>query len=179
MLTVDLVISIDLWLGEKSPPQINCPALSSKRLFVTHALEIFRQAFPEDRTPRVTSQCCKIIEGLLAAVDERVRIYTEGLKPKGDLQDFFDGVSAGLVARRSMSRACTVRWYEANEEIPFSDETEKQLFEIAPDMSMLEFFINENQEREMQSTDDMLGAWDDIFRDVLGREPINAPIGTA
>ncbi|KZP18142.1 hypothetical protein FIBSPDRAFT_933606 [Athelia psychrophila] len=161
VLTVDLVISIDLTLSEHSQSQINCPSISSKRLYVTHALEIFRQVFPEDRTPRVTAQCCKIIEGLLVAVDERMHTHSEGLRPKGDLQDFFDGVSAGLVARRN----------ETN--------NHNQLFEIAPDMSMLEFFINENQERETQDTQDMLGAWDDMFKDVLGRELNNGPIDTS
>lgn len=100
MLTVDLVISIDLSLGEHlQQPQMDCPSIYDKRLYVTHALEIFRQVFPEDRTPRVTAQCCKIVEGLLAAVEERMHTHSEGRQPTGDLQDFFDGVSAGLVAR--------------------------------------------------------------------------------
>ena len=93
VLTVDLVISIDL-----SHPS---EQLSCKRMYITHALQMFQQNFPEDRTPRVTSQCCKIVEALLAAVDERTQTHQRGLHPKGDLKDFFDDVSASLVTETS------------------------------------------------------------------------------
>lgn len=173
MLTVDLVISIDLaYPTGRTRPPIDCPVLSSKRLYVEHALEMFRQAFPEDKSPRVTLQCCKIVEGLLAAVDERMRTYQSGSQPKGDLQDFFDGVSAGLVARKSTLQAPVVQ-FETDEKVVSADESdtaENQLFDGPPDFSILDFFINQNQVQEVQSTGDtfdfsVVEGWNNALED--------------
>lgn len=96
VLSVDLAISIDL----SHPSHI----LSSKRLQVSDALQIIRPEGVGDKTPPLTAQCLKIIDGLLTAADRRLasRQTQPVVHPSGDLQDFFDDVSAAV----SNSRAC-------------------------------------------------------------------------
>ncbi|KAF7983232.1 hypothetical protein HWV62_23528 [Athelia sp. TMB] len=147
VLTVDLVISIDL-----SHPS---EQLSSKRLHITHVLQMFQQNFPEDRTPRVTSQCSKIVEALLAAADERTQTHQRGLHPKGDLKDFFDDVSASLVTE--------------------TNESNNQLFDLAPDFSVLDLFVDQDHARETENREaafdfSMFGGWDAVLGSHLNNQ---------
>lgn len=105
VLTVDWVVSMD----RAHPSDL----IASKRLYVTDALDIFRQhqIYPLDKTPQMTVQCARIVEALLAVADRRAvtRLLEPSCEstcqPDKEIQDFFDAVSAALLLGPSASKS--------------------------------------------------------------------------
>lgn len=113
----------------------------------------------------MSSQCARIIEGLLKAADERTKSRQMALHPGGDLQDFFDGVSTALVARTSMcclgqdARLLLIRYI-------CKDEPGMQPLAPASDFSILDFFNSDPEQNESGAEIpfdfNMFGGWGNL-----------------